>query len=236
MSLYNITLVVVQYFFSHIADLVVEIDWLNQTVRHMTHSNDRRSMDRQTQEVEPSPTQMAKGSGNRRFLYLATGSTIAFVLYSVFILEPVSKCFTLEDSSNSLGLRFTYTLQMVQDFFELRSQDQLDCYVEFLQIWDVMYAVVYASMYCFWIMYFYHDRPVFLVVPVLAMVADWAENFVEVMMINRYLDSNTISDTLVSVGSGLNMIKWVFFSLTYLIITLGICTKIKSVIRQSKKE
>ena len=125
---------------------------------------------------------------------------------------------------------------MVRDFFELRSQDQLDCYVEFLQIWDVMYAVVYASMYCFWIMYFYHDRPIFLVVPVLAMVADWAENFVEVMMINRYLDSNTISDTLVSVGSGLNVIKWVFFSLTYLIIAVGIRTKIKSVIRQSKKE
>ena len=220
MLLYNITLVVVQYFFSHMADLVVEIDWLNQTVRHMTRSNDRGYMDLQTQEVEPGPTQMAKGSGNRRFLYLATGSTIAFVLYSVLILEPVSKCFTLEDSSNSLGLRFTYTLQMVQ----------------FLQIWDVMYAVVYASMYCFWIMYFYHDRPIFLMVPVLAMVADWAENFVEVMMINRYLDSNTISDTLVSVGSGLNVIKWVFFSLTYLIIAVGIRTKIKSVIRQSKKE
>jgi len=230
MLLYNITLVVVQYFFSHMADLVMEIDWLNRTVRHMTRSNDRGYMDLQTQEVEPGPTQMAKGSGNRRFLYLATGSTIAFVLYSVLILEPVSKCFTLEDSSNSLGLRFTYTLQMVQDFFELRSQDQLDCYVEFLQIWDVMYAVVYASMY------FYHDRPIFLVVPVLAMVADWAENFVEVMMINRYLDSNTISDTLVSVGSGLNVIKWVFFSLTYLIIAVGIRTKIKSVIRQSKKE
>ena len=41
MLLYNITLVVVQYFFSHMADLVMEIDWLNQTVRHMTRSNDR---------------------------------------------------------------------------------------------------------------------------------------------------------------------------------------------------
>jgi len=38
------------------------------------------------------------------------------------------------------------------------------------------------------------------------------------------------------VGSGLNVIKWVFFSLTYLIIAVGIRTKIKSVIRQSKKE
>jgi hypothetical protein len=54
-------------------------------------------------------------------------------------------------------------------------------------------------------------------------------------MINRYLDSNTISDTLVSVGSGLNVIKWVFFSLTYLILAVGIRTKIKSVLRRRKE-
>jgi hypothetical protein len=166
---------------------------------------------------------------------LATGSTVAFMMYSFLILEPVGKCFMVEDGSNSLGLTFSYTLQMVQDFFEVRTQDQLDCYVEFLQLWDVMYAVVYASMYCFWIMYFYHDRRLFLLVPVLAMVADWAENFVEIMMINAYLDSNTISETLVSVGSGLNMIKWVFFSLIYLILAVGIRTKIKSVLRRRKE-
>ena len=193
-------------------------------------------MDEQPSDTESSITPAGNNSGNRRILFLATGSTVAFMMYSFLILEPVGKCFMVEDGSNSLGLTFSYSLQMVQDFFEVRTQDQLDCYVEFLQLWDVMYAVVYASMYCFWIMYFYHDRRLFLLVPVLAMVADWAENFVEIMMINAYLDSNTISETLVSVGSGLNVIKWVFFSLTYLIIAVGIRTKIKSVIRQSKKE
>jgi hypothetical protein len=192
-------------------------------------------VNRQTQEVEPGPIQMAKGSGNRRILSLATSSSVAFVLYSFLILEPVGKCFMVEDGSNSLGLTFSYTLQMVQDFFELRTQNQLECYVDFLQIWDVMYAGIYAAMYCFWIMYFYHDRRAFLVVPVLAMVADWAENFVEIMLINNYLDSNTISETLVSVGSGLNMIKWVFFSLIYLILAVGIRTKIKSVLRRRKE-
>jgi hypothetical protein len=201
----------------------------------MSRFENRHIMDEQLPVTESGIVPAENNSGNRRILFLATGSTVAFMMYSFLILEPVGKCFMVEDGSNSLGLTFSYTLQMVQDFFEVRTQDQLDCYVEFLQLWDVMYAVVYASMYCFWIMYFYHDRRLFLLVPVLAMVADWAENFVEIMMINAYLDSNTISETLVSVGSGLNMIKWVFFSLIYLILAVGIRTKIKSVLRRRKE-
>ncbi|MBT4920918.1 MAG: hypothetical protein HON10_05955, partial [Euryarchaeota archaeon] len=161
-------------------------------------------------EADSGTIPIEENSGNRRTLYLAIGSTLAFSLYSVLILDPVGKCFRLEDSSNSLGLTFSYTLQMVQDFFELRSQDQLGCYKKFLQIWDVIFAIIYASMYCFWIMYFFHERQIITVVPLLAMVADWAENFIEIMMINSYLDSNTISQKLVSVGSGINMFKWVF--------------------------
>ena len=187
-------------------------------------------------EADSGTIPIEKNSGNRRTLYLAIGSTLAFSLYSVLILDPVGKCFRLEDSSNSLGLTFSYTLQMVQDFFELRSQDQLGCYKKFLQIWDVIFAIIYDSMYCFWIMYFFHERQIITVVPLLAMVADWAENFIEIMMINSYLDSNTISQKLVSVGSGINMFKWVFLSLTYLILLVGIAKKIKSALSKSKKE
>ena len=187
-------------------------------------------------EVDSSTTTIEKNLGNRRNLYLAIGSTLAFSLYSVLILDSVGKCFRLEDSSNSLGLTFSYTLQMVQEFFELRSQDQLSCYREFLQIWDVIFAVIYASMYCFWIMYFFHSRRIIVVVPLLAMVADWGENFIEIMMINSYLDSNTISQNLVSVGSGINMLKWVFLSLTYLILLVGIRKKIKSALSKPKRE
>ena len=187
-------------------------------------------------EADSGTIPIEKNSGNRRTLYLAIGSTLAFSLYSVLILDPVGKCFRLEDSSNSLGLTFSYTLQMVQDFFELRSQDQLGCYKKFLQMWDVIFAIIYASMYCFWIMYFFHERQIITVVPLLAMVADWAENFIEIMMINSYLDSNTISQKLVSVGSGINMFKWVFLTLTYLILLVGIAKKIKSALSKSKKE
>ena len=86
---------------------------------------------------------------SRHALQLALGSTVVFVLYSVLVLDPTGKCFRLEEGSNSLGLTFSYSLQMVQEFFDLRSSSQLDCYREFLQIWDVIFAVIYTSMYCF---------------------------------------------------------------------------------------
>ena len=170
----------------------------------------------------------------RRILYMALGSTIAFMLYSLLVLAPAGKCFKVDEGSNSLGLTFSYTLGMVQEFFESRSTSQLDCYSEFLQIWDVMFAIIYTSMYCFWIMYFFQNRRILLVIPLLGMVADWSENIVEIMMINSYLDSGTISETLVSVGSGLNMFKWIMSTLTYLVIFAGIGIKIKSVMNRSK--
>jgi hypothetical protein len=170
----------------------------------------------------------------RRILYMALGSTTAFMLYSLLVLAPAGKCFKVDEGSNSLGLTFSYTLGMVQEFFESRSTSQLDCYSEFLQIWDVMFAIIYTSMYCFWILYFFQNRRILLVIPLLGMVADWSENIVEIMMINSYLDSNTISETLVSVGSGLNMFKWIMSTLTYLVIFAGIGIKIKSVMNRSK--
>ena len=83
-------------------------------------------------------------------------------------------------------------------------------------------------MYCFWILYLFNGRRIFLIIPILGMIADWAENITEILMINSYLDSDTISETVVSIGSGLNMIKWIMLMLTYLIILVGIFDKIKS--------
>ena len=165
---------------------------------------------------------------SRHALQLALGSTTVFILYSVFVLDSTGKCFRLEEGSNSLGLTFSYTLQMVQEFFDLRSSSQLDCYREFLQIWDVIFAVIYTSMYCFWILFLFNGRRILLIIPIIGMIADWAENITEILMINSYLDSDSISETVVSIGSGLNMIKWIMLMLTYLIILVGIFDKIKS--------
>jgi hypothetical protein len=178
---------------------------------------------------------ISKLSKSQRTLYFSIGSTLVFFLYTILFLNPVSSCFRLEDSSNSLGLTFSYTSEMVQNFFELRSQDQLHCYSQFLQIWDVIFAVIYTLMYCFWILYFLDNRRIFLIVPLLAMIADWSENYAELLMINSHLNSNLISETLVSVGSGINSFKWILLTLTYLIILIGIMITLKSVITKPKQ-
>jgi len=67
------------------------------------------------------------------------------------------------------------------------------------------------------------------------MIADWAENYVELLMLETYLNSSSISETLVSLGSGINSFKWVLSSLTYLIILFGIIITLKIFLRKFKR-
>tara|TARA_B110000116_G_C16771133_1_gene553411 strand:- start:166 stop:687 length:522 start_codon:yes stop_codon:yes gene_type:complete len=162
-----------------------------------------------------------------RTLYLAIGLTLAFFLYITLVLGPIGNCFAVDVGSNSLGLSFSYTKEMVQNFFESRNQEQLLCYRQFLLIWDTIFALIYTLMYASWIMYLFNEKRLFLIIPVLGMLADWAENYTEILMLNTYLNSNPVSETLVSIGSGINSFKWVLSSLTYLIILVGIMTLLK---------
>lgn len=172
-------------------------------------------------------------SKNKSTLYLALGSTLAFILYITLILNPASSCFRIDSGSNSLGLSFSYTLEMVKGFFETRDQEQLICYGQFLRVWDVIFALIYTLMYGSWIFYLINKK-VYLIAPILGMISDWSENFSELLMIEAYLDSGLISQTLVSVGSGINSFKWVMSSLTYLILIVGIILAIRSLITRNK--
>ena len=100
-----------------------------------------------------------------RTLYFAIGFTLAFFLYITLVLGPVEKnlssCFAVDIGSNSLGLSFSYTLDIVQNFFESRTQKQLLCYSQFLQIWDAIFALIYTLMYASWIMYLFNQKRLF---------------------------------------------------------------------------
>jgi hypothetical protein len=83
-------------------------------------------------------------------------------------------------------------------------------------------------------MYFFKNNRIFLAIPILGMISDWAENYVELLMIKAYLNSSPISEILVSLGSGINSIKWVLSSLTYLIILVGIIIILKNFLTKPK--
>jgi hypothetical protein len=171
---------------------------------------------------------------NQKSLYLAIGVTLVMILYMIFILGNISSCFTLDDGVNSLGLSFSYTADMVQNFFESRNQEQLLCYTQFLQIWDPIFAFISALMLVFWMMYLFKSKRLFMIIPILIMIADWTENYIELLMIESYLNSNTISEILVSLGSGTNSLKLSLLILTYLIILSGIIIALKRVLTKSK--
>jgi glucose-6-phosphate-specific signal transduction histidine kinase len=116
---------------------------------------------------------------------------------------------------------------MVQDFFAARNQEQLLCYSQFLKVWDVIFAMIYTLMYGSWVLYLLIKK-IYLVVPILGMIADWSENFSELLMIQSYVTSGSITQSLVSVGSGINSFKWIMSSLTYLLVIIGIIVAIRS--------
>ena len=173
-------------------------------------------------------TTTTQGSRNKNILYFAIGSTVAFMLYITFVLTPTGACFKLDSGSNSLGLSFSYTNDMVQNFLESRTKEQLLCYSQFLQIWDAIFAIIYTLMYASWIVYMFNNKSWLALIPVLGMVSDWSENYVELLIIKAYLNAAPISDELVSIGSGINSFKWILSSLTYLIILFGIIIAIRN--------
>jgi len=173
-------------------------------------------------------TTTIQDSKSKRTLYFAIGFTVAFMLYITFALNPAGSCFKVEAGPNSLGLSFSYTKDMVQSFFESRSQEQLICYSQFLQIWDAVFAIIYTLMYASWIMYFFNKKRLLILIPVLGMISDWSENYVELLMIKTYLNSGPISEIFVSLGSGINSFKWILSSLTYLIIFVGIIIALRN--------
>ena len=179
-------------------------------------------------------TTIIQDSKSKRTLYFAIGFTVAFMLYITFALNPAGSCFKVEAGPNSLGLSFSYTKDMVQSFFESRSQEQLICYSQFLQIWDAVFAIIYTLMYASWIMYFFNKKRLLTLIPVLGMISDWSENYVELLMIKTYLNSGPISEIFVSLGSGINSFKWILSSLTYLIILVGIIIAIRNFLTKPK--
>lgn len=175
-----------------------------------------------------------QGSRNKKILYFAIGSTVAFILYITFVLTPTGACFKSDSGSNSLGLSFSYTKDIVLSFFESRSQKQILCYSQFLQIWDAIFAVIYSLMYASWIVWLFNNKRWLALIPILGMVSDWSENYIELIMIRTYSNAGAINETIVSLGSGINSFKWILSSLTYLIILIGIIIAIKNFLIRSQ--
>ena len=170
----------------------------------------------------------------KRTLYLAIASTITMFLYAQLILGHYSSCFSISGTSNSLGLSFGYNISIVQHFFEIRTTEQLNCYSQFIRVWDTIFPILYTLMYSLWFVYLFKKWRLLLMIPIVHMCSDWIENYVELLMLEAYMNPNTLSEDLVSLGSGVTILKWSLSFVTYSIIIFGIITKLKLFITSPK--
>ena len=89
-------------------------------------------------------------------------------------------------------------------------------------------------MYASWIVWLFNNKRWLALIPILGMISDWSENYIELIMIKTYSNTGAISETIVSLGSGINSFKWILSSLTYLIILTGIIIAIKNFITKTR--
>jgi hypothetical protein len=67
------------------------------------------------------------------------------------------------------------------------------------------------------------------------MMADCAESYMKLVMLESYLNSGLMLETLVSLGSGINSFKLSSSTLTYMLILISIITTLKNWIQTAAR-
>lgn len=165
---------------------------------------------------------------------IATSITFAY-LFLIFIDK--SKCFELEnDSVKSLGTSFGFSLENVQAFFTGRTAEMLACYIDFILIWDNIFALLYGFMYVVWLSNLfkpYSTKFKWLnLLPLLQTIFDWLENFKLAQLAKSHLAGNQLLASDVQLASVFTMVKWAFSGIIFLLVMVGVVLLITRAIKK----
>ena len=172
-----------------------------------------------------------------RFFYaksnLATAllATATFAGYLVFVLTLQGKAFEVANSSiRSLGTSFGFGKAEILAFLSERSDPMISAYINFNQVWDSLFGLIYGVMYVIWVSVAFKPYSpkvgILNLLPFGQVVFDWLENASLAALSNQYLADGTISSSMALVASTASSIKWVFSLLVYLLILVGIVMRI----------
>ena len=172
-----------------------------------------------------------------RFFYaksnLATAllATAIFAGYLVFVLTLQGKAFEVANSSiRSLGTSFGFGQAEILAFLSERSDPMISAYINFNQVWDSLFGLIYGVMYVIWVSVAFKPYSpkvgILNLLPFGQVVFDWLENASLAALSNQYLAYGTISSSMALVASTASSIKWVFSLLVYLLILVGIVMRI----------
>jgi len=172
-------------------------------------------------------------------LLIAVIITILTFSYLFFVMMDVAKCFEIANSTQkSLGTSFGLTLDMVNEFFSIRSKEMILCYKAFNSIWDNLFALLYGFMYITWLSFIFKpfsSKVKYLnLIPLLQVIFDWLENYKVVELANSFLMEEQISAANVKWVSIFSMGKWGSSMLLFIVLFTGIIIRIIAYFRKRK--
>jgi hypothetical protein len=182
-------------------------------------------------------------SRTSRFFYTKSNrvsallATSVFAGYLLFFLTRQGKAFEVANSSvKSLGTSLGFGQAEILAFLTERSDQMINAYINFNQVWDSLFALIYGVMYVAWVSILFKPYSqkfrVFNLLPFAQVLFDWFENFSLAALSKQYLAEGTISSSTALIASTSSIIKWVFSLLVYGVILVGIIMRIVGALKR----
>jgi hypothetical protein len=170
-------------------------------------------------------------------LVTALLATSVFAGYLLLFLTKKGAAFEVENSSvKSLGTTLGFGQTEILAFFAERSDQMINAYIDFNQVWDTLFALIYGVMYVVWVSILFRpfsQKAVLLnLLPFAQVLFDWLENFALATLSKQYLADGTISSSTALFASTASSIKWVFSLLVYGVILVGIVMRIVGALKK----
>jgi hypothetical protein len=170
-------------------------------------------------------------------LVTALLATSVFAGYLLFFLTGKGKAFEVASSSiKSLGTSLGFGKVEILAFLAERSDQMINDYISFNQVWDSLFALIYGVMYVTWVSILFKPYSqkfkVLNLLPFAQVLFDWFENFSLVALSKQYLVDGTISSSTALFASTSSSIKWVFSLLVYAVILVGAVIRIAGALKR----
>ena len=176
---------------------------------------------------------------NSTFL-VAVCLTITFIGYLFLVMMSKSTGFELSDSNiKSLGTSFGFDEADVILFFAVRTKEMIEAYINFNQIWDTLFGLIYGLMYVVWVSVlfksFFRKVGILNLFPFIQVLFDWLENYTLAALANQYLADGVFSSVNAKLASIFSIFKWLCSGLTLTLILIGAILVIAQAIKNKRQ-
>ena len=173
-------------------------------------------------------------------IWIAILLTIVFIGYLVLVLMVKSTGFELSDGNiKSLGTSFGFDKADIVLFLATRTKEMIEAYINFNQIWDTLFGLIYGLMYVVWVSVLFKPFSkkvgVLNLFPFIQVLFDWLENYTLAAVANQYLADGVFSSVNAKLASIFSIFKWVCSGLTLTLILIGAILMIAQAIKNKRQ-